>query len=984
MLLRCLALLAVLAQPLAAQGVRDLVIAAGEADRAGDLDGAAEHLGAALTLLMAQDPMPVLETAVVSDLLAKVELGRDNPAGALVRARFAATMMEQLDAPPPPLVLAVAEHHGLALLRTGAFAEAEVVMSAQLPLARAARAAGQEGRLPEALLEVLLHRRETERAAALLSESALFQPDTRAEHALFAGRIAAQEGRADTAVRLLTRAQRLAAQEPDGGVIAARSMFALGDNAVQQGDFAAAEYHFLRARIAYERALGGSVLPLAQIDKARALIRIEIGQPADAIALFSRARAEARALGLSSRSPFLLAMEVEQVAAIRDAGDSDAALAEARRLIAAYRTAGLEGTYEYRVAHATLGRTLMLAGRAQEAEALLLPLMAGGAMELRPADRIMGALTLAEGRLGLGDPEGALRWAEEALDLLAAGNVRAIEREGEALRLRAAALTALGRPDARGARAALVQHIERALIARRQLPVIAAEVRPASLRAQVWTVAEPLLDPAAAGDTAAQEELFHALQLLHVNELSLSVSAVYDGAGRDDERRALWRELRYLETAITDGAATMSERAAVLERAEALIVRIEQPVAPRTLGGTAPHAPVTLRHLSDLRGTLEAGEVFWLHGVFKSGGVVMAISADGVAVARTDMGRAELAAEVERLRDSLTLGMAEAQGQAEGMAPVFDTALAARLYAVHFAPLDAQLGRADRVILTPDGALQAISLAVLIRDSGAPVTDAARYFGTRQALIVSPAPVVLQAQRRAQPAPFQGRFVGFGAPDLTGGGMTPGMALVNSATGLADPAALAVAFRPLPSTAQELSGIATVLGQGDVRLAAEATEAGVKATDFEGAAIVSFATHAVTSGDGLAEPALILTPPAVANAEDDGLLTAREVARLTMPVRLVILSACNTGAGLRSGGDGGLSGLAAGFFWAGADSVVASHWTVDSVFTAYLMEDFVTVTAAGTDPSDALREVMAFYAAQDHPLLNHPGLWGAFTVVGPS
>ncbi len=81
-----------------------------------------------------------------------------------------------------------------------------------------------------------------------------------------------------------------------------------------------------------------------------------------------------------------------------------------------------------------------------------------------------------------------------------------------------------------------------------------------------------------------------------------------------------------------------------------------------------------------------------------------------------------------------------------------------------------------------------------------------------------------------------------------------------------------------------------------------------------------FATHGLVAGQirGAAEPALVLTPPAVASAADDGLLTASEIARfLKLDADWVILSACNTAAGDSPGAEG-LSGLAKAFFYAGA------------------------------------------------------------------
>ena len=74
----------------------------------------------------------------------------------------------------------------------------------------------------------------------------------------------------------------------------------------------------------------------------------------------------------------------------------------------------------------------------------------------------------------------------------------------------------------------------------------------------------------------------------------------------------------------------------------------------------------------------------------------------------------------------------------------------------------------------------------------------------------------------------------------------------------------------------------------------------------------------------LAEPALVLTPPAdeaAASAlQDHGLLTASEVAQLKLNADWVVLSACNTAAG--EGNAEALSGLARAFFYAGARALL--------------------------------------------------------------
>ena len=98
--------------------------------------------------------------------------------------------------------------------------------------------------------------------------------------------------------------------------------------------------------------------------------------------------------------------------------------------------------------------------------------------------------------------------------------------------------------------------------------------------------------------------------------------------------------------------------------------------------------------------------------------------------------------------------------------------------------------------------------------------------------------------------------------------------------------------------------------------------------------MLHFATHGLLSGDvermaqRQGEPALVLTPPdKPANADDDGLLMASEVATLKLNADWVVMSACNTGDKI---GTQALSGLARAFFYAGGHALLVSHWPVYS------------------------------------------------------
>ena len=71
----------------------------------------------------------------------------------------------------------------------------------------------------------------------------------------------------------------------------------------------------------------------------------------------------------------------------------------------------------------------------------------------------------------------------------------------------------------------------------------------------------------------------------------------------------------------------------------------------------------------------------------------------------------------------------------------------------------------------------------------------------------------------------------------------------------------------LPDTAGELRALARALGAGDdsVFLRQRATEARVRSIDLSPYRVIAFATHGLVTGNlkGLAEPALVLTPPAI-------------------------------------------------------------------------------------------------------------------------
>src|SRR5262249_13046226 len=129
----------------------------------------------------------------------------------------------------------------------------------------------------------------------------------------------------------------------------------------------------------------------------------------------------------------------------------------------------------------------------------------------------------------------------------------------------------------------------------------------------------------------------------------------------------------------------------------------------------------------------------------------------------------------------------------------------------------------------------------------------------------------------------------------------------------------------------------------------------------------------------------LLTPPNTPNATDDGYLSASEIAGLKLDADWVILSACNTAAGDAKGAES-LSGLARAFFYAGARSLLVSHWEVASEPTVKLITK--GVEELKRDPkigrAEALRRSMLDMITHGKDYEEHPAFWAPFVLVGES
>lgn len=335
-------------------------------------------------------------------------------------------------------------------------------------------------------------------------------------------------------------------------------------------------------------------------------------------------------------------------------------------------------------------------------------------------------------------------------------------------------------------------------------------------------------------------------------------------------------------------------------------------------------------------------------------------------------------------------------------APNFDRDLAYHLYQQLLKPIEGIITQKRRLAFVLDGALTSLPPQVLIAaDPGNNKNLASLDWLVRKyAVTVLPSVESLQALRgqhsvveAAEP------MIGYGDPvfnrtvQRTTCPKVSDRGLPSFYRGsIIDTTALGRALCPLPKTANELREVGRLLGAkpGDIKLGEDTTVADVMHERLSDYRVVYFATHALVAGDierftrAKAEPALVLSIPTKSSEEDNGLLTASEVATLKLNADFVVLSGCNTAAGDKPGAEA-LSGLARAFFYAGARSLVVSYWDVDDEATVTLMDGLFSTLKAnpGLSHAEALR--LSMLQMIDHPTepeFTRPAFWAPFVIVG--
>jgi CHAT domain-containing protein len=429
-----------------------------------------------------------------------------------------------------------------------------------------------------------------------------------------------------------------------------------------------------------------------------------------------------------------------------------------------------------------------------------------------------------------------------------------------------------------------------------------------------------------------------------------------------------------------------------------------------SLTRTKPLAPSVAQALL---GNEEAA-IFFISSEKKS--YVFALTKEAMVWKTIPIGKDELSRSVLALREGLDFTKYRKAIAAHEEPVLFDLDRAYDLYALLIKPIESVIKEKPEWLIAPTAATTAIPFQALLTDhpsqvvrklADTPAYASAPWVMKSHAVTILPSVAslaTLRGLREKERASEQ--LIGFGDPIFNEKERQKAIEEIKIQTTRTSVDHAYTDFwkginvdysniylQPLFETADELRIVARILGanDGDLYLEKQASETNVKKLPLKNYRVVYFATHGLVAGDirGLGEPSLALTFPPSRSFEDDGLLTAGEVAQLDLNADWVVLSACNTVSGERPGADG-LSGLAKAFLYAGARAVLATQWSVDTVSVVQLAA--MTIGFWASDPktsrSEALRRSMlfmlqgkSFRGPPPYDWVN-PIHWAPFEVIG--
>lgn len=603
---------------------------------------------------------------------------------------------------------------------------------------------------------------------------------------------------------------------------------------------------------------------------------------------------------------------------------------------------------------AGLGRILLAQGRTQEAAAELR--RAAAIARRANADALALVLVqLSQAEAAAGRPQDAIAAADEAAAI--AGRLASDSRLSMAEAARGTALAALGREEEA---AAAFERSIRLTETLREETADAPSERRRFLESRLAPYEGLLTLHARRGraeEALAQAERARArvlLDALHGRQDRIDALLTPEERARQQVlREDLARAGIEAQRAAEDETAT-SERRRLAEdrRADARLAYeafraaayASHPGMAARSGRAAPW------RIEDARSLLDGRTLAVTYAVQHDRTYLFAITRAGLVLHELPLGRRALEQRTRRFREALGARRLEV------------AALGRALCADLLGPLRRPLAASSRLLIVPDGPLWELPFQAL-------KCGRSRYLLEERAVAYAPSLTALR-EMTARRTPPAGRetVLAVGDPSF-------GEPQRRQIAGLLRDGALG----PLPDAAAEVRAIERYYAPGSsVFVGTEASETRVKA-EAGRHRILHFAAHGVLNDASPLYSQLVLARPAGGDG-DDGLLEAWEIMEMRLPADLAVLSACESGRGRVSQGEG-LVGLSWAFSVAGCPTTVVSQWKVDSRSTSRLMQRFHRDLADGQATADALRA--AALEVKADPRYAHPFYWAGFVVVGP-
>jgi CHAT domain-containing protein len=319
-------------------------------------------------------------------------------------------------------------------------------------------------------------------------------------------------------------------------------------------------------------------------------------------------------------------------------------------------------------------------------------------------------------------------------------------------------------------------------------------------------------------------------------------------------------------------------------------------------------------------------------------GWTLLLRKDSISAGRVEGGAKRIDKLVKRFRAGMELSR-------DNHPTPFDTDAAYQLYAAVLQPVADGLAGVSTLTVAPSGGLLSVPFGALLTAPVPAGQDLAQAPFLIRGMAVSHVPSAASFVNLRQGArTIQANRPWFGMGDFHPPSARQAMATFPAETCGESARALA-SLPPLPGARRELEVARQLVGaaENDQLLGPTFTAKAVVAKTLTDYRIVHFATHAILPGElrCQTEPAVVTSTAPEAPDAGGALLTASQIELMHLDAELVILAACNTGGENGNGAGESLSGLARAFFFAGARSLLVTHWEANDMTTTYLTALFL-------------------------------------------